>query len=113
MPFKKGDIGNPNGRPKGSTNKISAEYRDYLRHLLLSKKKKQKLEEELNKLTGRDYLKFYIALMQYIIPKPATAELKEVPELEEFIAMTPEERQTVIEEIQESIKNETPINENE
>lgn len=46
--------------------------------------------------------------MQYIIPKPATAELKEVPELEEFIAMTPEERQAVMQEIQESIINSNP-----
>jgi hypothetical protein len=106
MPFKKGEIANPNGRPKGSPNKISAEHRDYLRGLLLARKKKQKLELELDKLVGRDYLKYYIALMQYIIPKPATAELKEVPELEEFIAMTPEERQAVVEEIRESLENE-------
>jgi len=106
MPFKKGQISNPTGRPKGATNKISAEHREYLRNLLLGKKKKQKLELVLDKLEGKDYLKFYIALMHYILPKPATVELKEVPELEEFIAMTPEERQVVIEEIQESLKNE-------
>jgi hypothetical protein len=106
MPFKKGEITNPSGRPKGSTNKISTEHRNYLRGLLLGKKKKQKLEIALDKLEGKDYLKFYIALMQYIIPKPATAELKEVPELEEFIAMTPEERQVVIQEIQESLEKE-------
>lgn len=106
MPFEKGQSGNPSGKKKGTTNKISAEYRDYLRKLLLTKKKKQKLEKELNELTGKDYLKFYIALMQYIIPKPATAELKEVPELEEFIAMTPEERQVIIEDVRESLENE-------
>ena len=108
MPFKKGEITNPNGRPKRllNQNKISTEHRNYLRGLLLGKKKKQKLEIALDNLEGKDYLKFYIALMQYIIPKPATAELKEVPELEEFIAMTPEERQDVIQEIQESLEKE-------
>lgn len=111
MPFKKGDIGNPNGRPKGASNKISAEHREYIRSFLLDKKRKEKLQQALDNLEGKDYLKYYLALMQYIIPKPATAELKEIPELEEFIAMTPEERQAVMQEIQETIIN--PTHENE
>jgi hypothetical protein len=40
MPFKKGQSGNPAGKTKGTTNKIGAEQRDYLRALLLKNKKK-------------------------------------------------------------------------
>jgi len=101
MPFEKGQIGNPNGRPKGATNKISAEQREYLRDFII--KNAGKFEAEMKKLKGKSYVQIYLMMMQYILPKPATAELKEVPKLEEFIAMTPEERQIAIKEIQESI----------
>ena len=104
MPFQKGQSGNPAGRTKGSNYKMSAEHRDFLRDLL--RKNKEKFERQLEELTGRDFIQTYTSLMQYVLPKPATAELKEVPKLEEFIAMTPEERQVVIEEIRESLNNE-------
>jgi hypothetical protein len=103
MPFKKGQIGNPNGRPKGGVNKISAEQREYLRDFLM--KNKEKFEEHVENLKSKDYVLMYIALMQYILPKPATAELREVPKLEEFVAMTSEERQEAIREIRESLQN--------
>jgi len=103
MPFQKGQITNPNGRPKGATNKMSVEQRDYLRDFLRSNK--ELFERHVKNLAEKDFVRTYIMLMQYVLPKPATAELKEVPRLEEFIAMTPEERQDVIKEIQESINN--------
>lgn len=102
MPFKKGQSGNPAGRAKGTNYKISAEQRDFLRDYLL--KNKKKFERELEKMEGKDFIQNYITLMQYVLPKPATAEIKEVPQLEQFIAMTPEERQVAMEEIRESIQ---------
>jgi hypothetical protein len=105
MPFQKGQSGNPAGKAKGSKYKMSAEHRDFLRDLL--RKNKKKLAIELKELEGREFVQMYVTLMQYVLPKPATAEVKEVPELEEFIAMTPEERQVVMEEIRESLGNES------
>jgi uncharacterized protein YlxP (DUF503 family) len=103
MPFQKGQSGNPAGRTKGSNYKMSTEQRDFLRYLL--RKNKEKFELQLEELKGRDFIHTYATLMQYVLPKPATAEVKEVPQLEEFIAMTPEERQVAMEEIRESINN--------
>ena len=104
MPLKKGESGNPAGKAKGTTNKIRAKQREYLRDYLLENK--EKFELEIQKLHGRSYVLTYLAMMQYILPKPSTAELKEVPKLEEFIAMTPEERQIAMEKIRESLRNE-------
>jgi hypothetical protein len=103
MSYKKGQSGNLAGRPKGALNKMSTEQRDYLRKFLLQNK--AKFEEHLQKLKAKDFVQTYIALMQYTLPKPATTEIKEVSELEAFIAMTPEERLAIIEEIQESQRN--------
>lgn len=104
MPFKKGQSGNPAGRAKGSTYKMSAEQREFLREFLIENKNKFVLQ--LKKMEGKDFVQNYITLMQYVLPKPSTAPIKEVPKLEEFIAMTPEERQVAMEKIRESLYNE-------
>ncbi len=104
MPFKKGQSGNPVGRVKGNNYKINAEQRDFLRDQL--RKHKRKFELLLGKMECNDFMNHYFTLMQYVLPKPATAVLKEVPKLEEFIAMTGEERQAVVDEVQESLNKE-------
>ena len=107
MPFKPGESGNPAGKAKGNTYKISAEQRDFLRKFLI--KNKRKLVLQLKDMKGKDFVQNYIILMQYVLPKPATTPVKEVPELEEFIAMTPEERKVVIDDVQEYLNEEKSL----
>jgi hypothetical protein len=104
MPFKKGQSGNLKGRPKKITYKVSSEQRDFLREFILNNK--DKFLTYMEKLQPERFIKTYIALMQYVVSKPATAELREVPKLEEYIVMSLEERQAVIEEVQDSLQNE-------
>jgi hypothetical protein len=103
MQFTKGQSGNPTGRRKGSQNKVSAEQREFLSDFLL--KNKAKFKKRLNALPDKDYVHAYTMLMHYVVPKPATTDLRYVPKLEEFILMTPEERKVVIDEIQEEQRN--------
>ena len=67
MKFKKGQSGNANGRPKGATDKKKTQLRDWLDNYLGSNT--LKLDEELNKLTGKDYIDSFTKLMEYGIPK--------------------------------------------
>jgi len=74
MSFKKGHSGNPNGRPKGSLNKTTSEYREFLIGLI--SKQRDKIEEELSKLEGKEYINAIVMLSDYIIPKMKRTEVK-------------------------------------
>lgn len=47
MPFKKGQSGNPAGKPKGTLNKATAEVRGWLEKLMTSKKYRESAERRI------------------------------------------------------------------
>jgi hypothetical protein len=74
--MKKGHTNNPNGRPKGSTNKITREIRKTLKDVV---------DIELNRLPGllqkletQSRLELLVKLLPYVLPKieaqPATKD---------------------------------------
>ncbi|MBX2953467.1 MAG: hypothetical protein KF870_13240 [Leadbetterella sp.] len=74
MAQKKGQTGNPNGRPKGSPNKITMELRGWVAQLIDDNR--EQLEADLKMLDPKDRWAVIEKLMQYTIPKVQSTEMK-------------------------------------
>ncbi len=97
MPFKKGESGNPKGRPDGSGNKTSSQLREFLGEILFENR--ERFQKSFEKLSDKDFAKLYLETMQFVTPKLRQTDLKEIPTLEAFLGMTPEERKERINEL--------------
>lgn len=73
--FKPGQSGNPKGRPKGSPNRLSCEMKERIE--LIIDGLLEGLEEDLQKVSPNKRLKFFLALLEFILPKLKRIELKE------------------------------------
>ncbi|MEG1580768.1 MAG: hypothetical protein RR386_05865 [Bacteroidaceae bacterium] len=67
MSYKKGECGNPNGRPKGSINKTTQKIRESLSDLLDGFL--PSLKKDLKMLDPKDRVSAVIKLMDYYVPK--------------------------------------------
>lgn len=73
--WEKGQSGNPNGRPKGTGNKVSQEVKGMIEEILIDPDNVAKLKKELTALSGRDYIKAFTELFPYIVPKLSNTSL--------------------------------------
>src|SRR6478736_4996742 len=72
--FKKGESGNPNGRPKGAVSEKVAfwnEMKDFMVN-----EGAQKFQEELMKLKGPQFVNSYSAALEYFQPKLSRTTLE-------------------------------------
>lgn len=67
MPFEKGQIGNPKGRPKGSRNKTAIELKEILFEVISNET--DSLLNRLNNLPDKDRIELLIKLLPFVLPK--------------------------------------------
>ncbi|MFW5886366.1 MAG: DUF5681 domain-containing protein [Bacteroidota bacterium] len=73
MPFKKGESGNPEGRPPGTKNKVNQEIRERINNFL--DENFETIESDFLALEPKDRARFYTELLQYGAPKLKAIEM--------------------------------------
>lgn len=63
----KGKTNNPNGRPKGTPNKITQDVRQWISTVIEDNRKQ--MEQDLKAIEPKERLAILERLMQYIVPK--------------------------------------------
>jgi hypothetical protein len=77
MPFKKGESGNKNGRPKGAQDKITKEAREIFIETLEGQV--PNIEDAFDKVlkdSPAKYLELFAKYAQYFVPKKTESEVK-------------------------------------
>jgi len=76
MPFKKGQSGNTNGRPKGAKGKLRTTVRDFIKDVI--DENRQKFNEDLERLAAKDRVDVMVKLMGFVVPKPQSIVLQDM-----------------------------------
>ena len=72
MAQKKGQTGNPNGRPKGKPNKVTTDLRQWLSALIDGNRKT--FEADMKKILPAQRLAILEKLLQFCIPRMASVD---------------------------------------
>lgn len=72
--MEKGHTNNPNGRPKGSPNKITSELKEWLKELLEGNR--DQIKADLQAIEPEERVRLLFSLLPYIIPKQQAVSAK-------------------------------------
>lgn len=110
MGQKKGQTGNPNGRPKGSPNRVTGTVKEWIASIIDGNR--QQFEEDLSKLDAGERVRVISNLLPFVVPKLQSASAQELLEaeykkLEELLETAPDEAINEIVERINRLKNES------
>jgi len=74
MAFEKGISGNPEGRPKGATNRTGTQLREMINDFL--ENNFEKVVSDFKELKPKDRVKLYCDLLQYGLPRLQAVQLE-------------------------------------
>ena len=83
MSYKKGESGNPKGRPKGSKNKSTTEIKEWLGLFLADHR--DELNEVWKELEPSDKYRYFVALMNFNVPKQQALKADVTTEREQIV----------------------------
>ena len=101
MPFKKGQSGNKEGRPKGAVNKERKALREAI--TLFIEDNYDRFKEELLKLRGREFVDRIISLLEYSTPKLNRTDLTNDGERFDFSILSDAELINELKQLTKSI----------
>lgn len=83
MRYKKGESGNPNGRPKGSKNKTNESIKTWL--LQFINDHREELVEGWSDLDPSDKFRYFSVLLNYVLPKQQAMKADVTTEREQIV----------------------------
>jgi hypothetical protein len=99
MAQKKGKTGNPNGRPKGTPNKVTSDLRTWVNDILNDNRKQ--FTADLKQLEPHQRVSVFEKLLSYAVPKMQSVEAK--IDLEK---LSDEQLDIIINELTKDLSNE-------